>query len=401
MKRLTAIILSLVCAFLHASPLSEGAAAVKAGAFRPVITNAALNTWRLGALNEPIFAFSNNGVWDSISQRMLYIGAPHGCSMRFAAYTESNNTWQTYPMPPGNWAGAHSYDHQTVDTSGHYYHLYWTNGVAYRFNTRTNIWDSLPATASGFGTLDYFKEADGLLRVVNGTVNFYGYATSSWRSVRTGLTMGGLHNIAHYSPSEKCVFFGGGDNSRAFYRIDSALNVTPLNPLPFDLGVNNGHMTADPVTGTLIVMKPDSLYAYNAETDRWSAIVKNPVGMLDAGHMSIIAVNTYGVMAILSTSSWPVLLYKYAEPVSIEKGPVPAESMIPMQASPNPFRNQIRIHCGQGATEISVYNTAGKMVFKAPSDDVIWKADKMPAGVYLVRAESASGVVARKVILQR
>jgi hypothetical protein len=401
MKRLTAIILALACAFLHASALSEGAAAVKAGAFRPVITNAALNTWRLGALNEPIFAFSNGGIWDSISQRMLYIGAPHGCSMRFAAFTESNNTWQTYPMPPGNWGGAHSYDHQTVDTSGHYYHLYWTNGVAYRFNTRTNLWDSLPATTSGFGTLDYFKEANGLLRVVNGTVNFYSYTTSSWRSIRTGLAMGGLHNIAHYSFSEKSVFFGGGDGSRAFYRIDSALNITTLNPLPFDLGVNTGHMTADPVTGTIIVMKPDSLYAYDAETDRWAGVVKNPVSMLDAGHMSIIAVNTYGVMAILSTSAWPVLLFKYAEPVAVEKGPASAANTIPLQASPNPFREQVRLSSGRGVMEISVFNTAGKRVFQAFSGDVVWKTDRMPAGVYLVRAKSASGVVARKIILQR
>ncbi|MBL8025538.1 MAG: T9SS type A sorting domain-containing protein [Fibrobacteres bacterium] len=386
-----------------ASNLADIAAVIKPGNFRPLNTISPFDVWRFGVQNEPLFCFSNGGSWDPFAGRMLYCGAPHGNSMRFAAYEEVTNTWKIYPMPAGvDWAGAHSYDHQTIDSSGIFYNLYWSDGVAYCFDTKTNKWISpLPATNTGFGTLDYFPEANGLLRVVGGKVTFFSLKTRKWTTL-TNVTMGYPHNIAQYCASGKFIYFGGGDNNNNFYIIDSTLRIKAVKQPPFPMSVTTAHLTQDPVSGTLLALRQDSLYAYDISSDSWNSIAKNPVSTQEISHMAMIPINTYGVVALLSTSQWPVLLYKYRAPVSVESKRV-KQLAVNLRANHNPFREQVTLSLPSGTTDISIFDLNGKHLFHQNTtgkSDIVWNATKYPAGVYIVKTRGLGTFQTLKLTLQ-
>lgn len=419
MKKKIFLFLCASIFFANATELSVAAAATKVKAFRPLTTINANNSFRAGTLNEPLFPFSNGGVWDSVSERMLYIGAAHQVPLRFIGYVASSNEWRVYPMPLGFTGVSHSYDQQTLDTAGILYYIQWSNSMMYLFNTRTNKWiDSISGATGSFGTLDYFPEKNGLLRVVSGAVRFFNIGTRTWQSISTR-TMGSMHNLAQYTHSEKCIYFGGGDGNRSFYRIDTNFQITTLQPLPFDLGVNNGHITADPVTGTLIVMKTDSLYSYNSSLDTWSAICKSVISNISIGYSAVVPISTYGVIAIMSAASWPVLLFRYANSISVEQiGINTNQTSNMLLLSPNPFtkklniissgiksgtRLSIRITNLNGTLIRTLYNEnchTGDQPLKVTWDGKDSKGKFMSKGIYLALLENGNKRESRAIVLE-
>jgi len=154
-----------------------------------------------------------------------------------------------------------------------------------------------------------------LLRVSRGNISVYRLgagATGAWENVKPTVPMdAGYENLAAYCPAGKFVMCGGGTQKpRALYKIDAYLKVTALNPAPFDVRINTGNLTADPVTGTLLYMNKDAIHAYNAEKDKWYPVARNPLSTSEQG---VIPISTHGVIAICSSSSTPVLLYKFAD----------------------------------------------------------------------------------------
>lgn len=403
-RTLVILLILVLCGSLFSSALSEAAAAMKPGSFRPLNTGDALTCFRFGALAEPIWAFSNGGSWDSHTNQLLMVGAPHGVSMHFIRYQESDNAWRTDSMPAGDWSGAHTYDHLTIDSAGIFYHLYWADGVAYRYDTRRAVWISpLPATNKGFGCLDYFPELNGLVRVVSGSVTLFRFNTGTWQTLSSGLVMGGMQSIAQYSPAGKFLLFGGGNGNRNLYRLDTNLAVTALKNAPFEFDVNQTHLTADPVSGKLIMVCADSLFAYDEANDVWQGIAKNPITNYSSGHEGVFSIPTYGVIAITSISSWPVLLYKYANPVAVEKNKVNEQPAISgLSVSPNPCHSSVTIRLnGVGRSDglINIFDCSGKKIraFQVNPGGLttaIWdrrneSGQLMPRGVYMaaMRAE--------------
>ena len=356
---------------------------MKAKAFRPVTTTNALNLFRAGAGLEPIFAFSNCGAFDPATRQILFIGAPHGVSMRFVAYRESDNNWRTEPMPSGDWGGAHTYDHLTIDRDGIFYHLYWADGVAYRFNPKTNAWLSpLPKTNSGFGTFDYFPELNGLVRAVAGSVTLYDFSTQAWRTIGTGLAMSGLHSLASYSRVHKVLIFGGGDGSRDWHKLDASGKITTMKNAPFDIGISSGILACDPVTGDFLFLNRDSLYAFDLAGETWKGVVKNPYNAPDFTSHYVVGVtmDTLGVVAFLSTYTWPVLLYKHADkPAAIEKG-------FP------------RLNSAAQSAPSVVYNIRGRIVARLGAE-MAWNKAGVPAGVYMAVSGSGRNVYLQKLVV--
>lgn len=298
------------------SLLSEVTRSMAPGTFAELkTTNAESFVFGVGT----VFAFSNGGAWDPNTRQMLQIGAPHGSKMKFVRYQESDSTWRTdssMPFGSDGWVGAHTYDHQTLDSKGVFYHIYWNDGVTYRYDAPARKWlDPLPKTVGSYGTLHYFPELDGLLRISRGNISLFRLgtgATGAWENIKPSVPIdSGYENLAAYCPAGKFVMYGGGtEKPRALYRIDTNLTVTALNPAPFDVRINTGNLTADPVTGTLLYMNKEAIYAYNAGKDKWYPVARNPLSTSEQG---IIPVSTYGVLAICSASSRPVLLYKFAD----------------------------------------------------------------------------------------
>ncbi|MBL8025537.1 MAG: NPCBM/NEW2 domain-containing protein [Fibrobacteres bacterium] len=307
------MILIIVSAALS-TMLGDAALSLKAGEFKSV-TSLNTSSLYLGGRGT-VFAFSNGGSWDPHTRQFLQIGAPHASLMRFIRYQESDNTWYIDSMPNSvskdNWLGAHTYDHLTIDSAGVFYHIYWADGIAYRYDAPNKSWLSpLPVTFGSYGCLDYFPDLNGLLRFSRGNISLYRIHQNKWDTIRPGFAIeGDYESLAEYCPAGHSVIFGGGSsNARDFYRIDTTLVVTKLNPTPFDLRIGLFHIANDPVTGTVIGCTADSLYAYNHVTDKWYVVAKNPI---PTGEMGAIPVSTYGVIAFITNSATPISLYKFA-----------------------------------------------------------------------------------------
>lgn len=381
------LLLLVLSTLTGATVLSDGAAATLPGKFRSITTLNAYNCFHAGTLNEPLFPYSNSGLWDSVSERMLYIGAAHQVPLQFIGYVETANDWRVYPMPAGFTGVSHPYDQETLDSAGILYYIHWAGSAMYRFNTRTNRWlDGTISGASGsFGTLDYFPEKNGLFRAVSGTLQFFNIGTQTWQGLGS-YSMGPMHNLAQYSHAGKCVYFGGGDDNRSLYKIDTAFRVTTLRQTPFAFGITTCHLTADPVTGTLIVMTPDSLYAYDAAADTWGAICKNPISTISIGYSAVIPISTYGVIAVLNASSWPVLLFKYADPVSVERNSLPAQENL--MVSQNPVHAGSRVIISSSCPgKATLFNMNGKRAasFDLDNGKAVWNVSGFPAGVYFLK----------------
>lgn len=398
----------LICTLQHSSTgsaLSDAAAAMAPGTFRPLVTQNALNCFRMGPGLQPIFAFSNGGAWDPHTRQMLMVGAPHGVRMHFIRYQESDNAWYTdssMPFGTDGWGGAHTYDQLTIDSSGIFYHIYWVDGITYRYDAPAGRWlDPLPATVPSYGCLDYFPDLNALVRFSRGNISVFRISQGRWDTVRAGLSIeGDYENLSQYCPAGKFMLFGGGSgNARDLYRMDTSLTVRALNPAPFDVRIGN-NLAADPVTGTLIAVQHDSLYAYDPDQDRWTGLIKNP---LPADAMiGVFPIGTYGVIALCSSSSWPVLLYKHAATVATEKAPKTAETDV-LSASPNPFNGQTRISIGTDRpASVSIFDMNGKKIFQALiRGSVVWKAGNAPAGVYVVVVKKGMQRLAKQIIYSK
>lgn len=386
-------------------------------------TRNAMNVYRMGALAEPIFAYANSGCWDPCTHQMLFGGSPHCYKPQLAVYRESDNNWRIENM----WVSmpCHAYDQQTIDTAGIYYWMNYGAGAAYRFDTRANVWISpLPGSYGDFGSLDYFPEINGLVHTNGGTVCLYPLDQGdkgSWRTLAEGLSCGGYHNIAQYCPAGRMILFGGGvGNERVIYKLDTALHITSLRPAPFNLGVASGSLiTADPVTGQIIVIQMDSLYGYNERDDTWHGIVACPysVSTYLGGHVGVIPISTYGVIAILSTSSYPVLLYKNAEMTDVEKGRSAAGlPLFQVNTAPNPFHTASRVEISipvRESVNLSVHDMAGRLVrqmadgtLEAGPHHYSWDASDekgrpVPAGIYIVRMQAGATVSVKKLIREK
>ncbi len=86
--------------------------------------------------------------------------------------------------------------------------------------------------------------------------------------------------------------------------------------------------------------------------------------------------------------------------------------MLRLYAYPNPFNSTVRLGYElpvlEGNVRLSVYDMKGHRVCELeageperPKATVVWNAEGLPSGVYLIRLEAGSFAVTRKVVLAR
>jgi hypothetical protein len=175
-------------------------------------------------------------------------------------------------------------------------------------------------------------------------------------------------------------------------------------------------MVCDPVSGDVLALQADSLFAYSFATQQWHGVIKNPLLPYDSHKFMVVPISTYGVVAYLTVYQWPVLLYKHADnPAAIETRNASATRLVPdMVAAPNPFKPISSITYSlpaSGHVELSVYDLAGKLIKtlasgqrSAGQHNVHWDATnlngaKVSAGVYVYRLKAGSRVLVSRVVL--
>jgi hypothetical protein len=310
----TILFILLLTVFINATVLGDSAASMVPGTWKrmdPAIPNALYNQYG------SIFVYSNDAIWDPATEKLMFWGRDHGDPWQGVIYEAATDTWKSAPLAFAPMHGGHTYDNLTLDSDQNVIYHFTSGKELFKFDPASETWSTvtqngtIPRTGHGMA-LEYFPEMGGLIHCYSGGfgfISFFDLSTSTWRQLASGLTMGPYHNLAEYNPVHHCVIAGGGNGSNDLYKVDSQGNITALTPAPMGIGIHQGNLTCDRVSGTFLVQRNDSIYGFDVQYDYWFNL--GPVPAIDNVHSVVAPVPEYGVVAFLYRNMW---LYKYAGP---------------------------------------------------------------------------------------
>jgi hypothetical protein len=127
------------------------------------------------------------------------------------------------------------------------------------------------------------------------------------------------------------------------------------------------------------------------------------------GTWSTVSANTYRGCGLDVAFALPPEAFP---PIAVEAHVTTAGSHFQLTATPNPFKNSIRIAVSGRQTAgsnigITIYDIEGKMIEQLSatshplSAGISWNPQDLPNGIYVVRARTGGGTLTKKVILQR
>lgn len=281
-----------------------------------------------------ILNFADKALWNPNTREIHFVGKGHMREMKHISYSETTNRWTLEPQPYWHSAGggisygiAHGYEHSAIDpATGNVYVRLFNSGQVYKFTRATKTWSELPlgpVTSSVAVAIEYFPELGGLLLVGGGEVHLYRESSRTWTRLAQGLSMGPYHHVASYNPVHKVAIVGGGNDSRALYRVDSSGRVTGIANAPIVVGVQSSVFTVDPASGKhLLFGSGGGFYEYDVAANTWSSLSTAGVPMFSAGngynnrilYRSAVPISTHGVVAFLALdgSNARVFLYRHA-----------------------------------------------------------------------------------------
>ena len=304
--------------------LGDLANSMQPGTFKTLQTNGFSN----GAILAPsgpsnfITMFSDSAEWDPKYKTVHFIGASHDNSLTtYVRYADSTNSWATIPTPIPN-GTLHGYDHNAVNTTtGDFFHRPFNNSTIHKFSPSNGTWSQFSLPESNFqitGGLEFFPEMNSLVYVDSHIGVWTRHlGTGSWTKRSNALPMGSYHTFIEYNPVHKVVIFGGGQNNKTVYKMDSGGSITRMGDAPVGLGVgtDESRVSVDPVSGDYIVLKSDrKMYAYNVVKDQWTTLgVTYPSGNPAWGTIEA-SIATYGVIMFIhyDFSNSAVYLYKHS-----------------------------------------------------------------------------------------
>jgi len=294
--RLRAGLATLCVAFgsAHASSLSDAATKMPPGTWAVLSTNGFSGVLDNGGSGD-VLSYSDSAMWDSTRREFFFMGSPHcggaGNCQKFISYSEATNTWSsctgtTAGCPAVRNDNGHGYDHNTVDpdTGIWYRRAYGSEQVWKRTDRSTaGAWSDITPMNHGYtqvaGGLAFFPElynnSGGMVFSQGGfgEVHLWNKSQDQWTQVATGLSMGPYHNFAEYNPVHQMVLFGGGNGSRAIYKVASNGAITPMGNAPIDVGILSSIVTVDPVSGAYLVLaKEGQFYSFDPASNVWSRL---------------------------------------------------------------------------------------------------------------------------------
>ena len=306
-----------------------------------------------------ILEYADKATWDPTSKQVLYIGQGHYEIQKFITYNEATNTWTVQPKPfwdcsaSGGGCIGHGFQHNAINPNGReFYYRQYGSTKFFKYNIDSKSWnaisnsslDNLVQYVQVSGGVEYFPAPVNKLIFVNGelnsTANIYSSDGSSWSRVgATGqYAVGNYSTIAVYNPVAQSMLIGGGNvNPRKLYKINNALQVTPLGNAPINIDVSTSIVTVDPVSGDYLVFaNGGQFYKYNITSDSWIQLNAGSVPFLVGGSVfGVVAapINSHGVVMFIQYNfgNSKVFLYKHSTTASSLTSPPP-----PPISSPSP-----------------------------------------------------------------
>jgi hypothetical protein len=342
------------------SALELAAAALPVGAWvqmSPSNQNSVLGN---GPASGSTISYCNTMPWNPINKSIEIIGMDHnGGSVRHMRYSEAENGFVLVAADAGLGSETqHGYDHNSVNpTTGDIYHRKYsgfsgeievykkplTGSFASIGSVEVDLdqvaigtcWWTGPFTASGGhgaqGSHMMFNSGDADGSATDGTVVAYDPIADSWffnqQSMAPNYGSGSTyHSVMEYSAVHNCAVYGGGNAApQKLWRMDADASVTAMPNVPSgkEVGILQGVLTVDPVSGNFLLISNGELWELNPTgSGAWTqqtgdrdppAAVDNP----DVGEYVIATpIPEYGVIAVIaqpSLTGGTMWLYKHAE----------------------------------------------------------------------------------------
>jgi hypothetical protein len=232
-----------------------------------------------------ILAYADSAVWDSASQQLVFLGG--NLSHKHIVFSATTNAWRVEARQSWFCSGdctAQAHDQHTLDSArGVMFYRAFNSSAVRRYDVANAAWDTVADLPGSEGVccggLAYFPEANGLVFAFGGSVRRWDEPSNTWTEVTEQLAMGAYNNVAEYDPVHKVVYFGGGRDSRAFYKIDPSMKITKLADAPISNWIASANTVVDPVSGhcLVIVNTPASAFhEYDPDADAWRTLPTPP-----------------------------------------------------------------------------------------------------------------------------
>lgn len=253
----------------------------------------------VGSVSGSMLHYSNSMPWNSKSRSIEIIGADHNWgSARHVQYVEATNSFVLISNNATGEGLNHGYDHTAVNPyTGDIYHRLYGGGNAMPLRTvrkafgssafggiadigtwysqvaiGTCWWSGSFAGAGAQGCWMMFNSgaADG--KATDGQIVAYDPLTSTWFFNQGGMapfysTSGNTyHSVMQYSAKKNVAVYGGGnDDPRKLWRLNSDRSVTAMPDVPTGktVGIQNGILVEDPVTGNFLLLSAGQLLELN------------------------------------------------------------------------------------------------------------------------------------------
>lgn len=326
------VLLALFCGMnaVSGTALADSAAAMAPGTWKSVYTGD-LKTYY--PQSDPITVYATRGLWSEPDEKFFFWGAVHGARYKGGIeYDARLNQWKTAPSHDTSRMG-HTYGNLVWDSKRNQIFFCFNSIELHQFDIAAETWTklapggSLPGDAWGTAS-EYFPEKDGIIHLSNSNIKLYDIASNTWRTITQSSDYSGYNGFVSYNPVYRCLFVAGGTNATPSakytgyqnYKLDTNEVLTPIKKSPFPIHISfpdGCDMVCDPISGTYLFMRADSLYGYDIKYDYWFNLGRTPG--LDFLHCVTTPMRNYGVTAfyyervggIFSTTHY-LWLYKYA-----------------------------------------------------------------------------------------
>jgi hypothetical protein len=282
--------------------LSKLAAAMEPGTWAELKTDMPKGLWTSppvdGGRNKGgtgglhIAGWTDDAHWDSRTGQFLYMGLRQ--TRQFVAYSEEKNAWRVIDLDRtsdnpcfhsqyGHIYGSNGLDHER----GRFFHRYNSyrsqkngldldGGISY-FDTQAETWTKLPpvpadSTFTGMA-IEYFGALDGLV-ILGKEAWLFSNERQRWERLGPS-PVDGYHSLMRHNPFRREVLMAGGNaGPQVVARLKQDGTVERLKDFPFNIGVQNGHLSIDPVSGRYLILgrnkdkdEGKQLYEFDSDTN--------------------------------------------------------------------------------------------------------------------------------------
>jgi hypothetical protein len=342
------------------STLSVLAASMPAGTWSQISVSNQNAMVGVGTQSGSMIHYCNSMPWNPISKAIEVLAMDHNYGrLRYVRYVEPSNQFTLMADDVGlGGMTQHGYDHVSVNpyTGDLYYRQYSVNSGTIKCFRKAqgsvSTFTALPALASNNGveqaaigscwwsgsfagggtqgSLIIFNSGNALGNANDGQIGAYNPLTNSWFFNKPAMSPyygsgATYHSVIEYSRVKNVAVYGGGNvagNKLWRLNADGSYTTMPNVPSGKGVGMQQGNLVADPVTGNFLLLSAGQLWELNPTgAGTWTQLTgsRTPpggVGRPDApaGVIST-AIADHGVIAYITQSSpsgGTFFIYKHA-----------------------------------------------------------------------------------------